>query len=50
MPGSELVNTRVIDGLVEASEIANGALYMLSEKSSYSTVAILDVSGGWVSP
>ncbi len=34
----------------EVSEIANGAMYLLSEKSSYSTGAVLDVCGGWVSP
>ena len=34
----------------EVSEIANGALYLLSEKSSYATGAILDISGGWASP
>lgn len=34
----------------EVAEIANGAMYLLSEKSSYVTGAILDVCGGWVSP
>lgn len=34
----------------EVSEIANGAMFLLSEKSSYATGAILDVCGGWVSP
>ena len=34
----------------EVGEIANAAMYLLSEKSSYSTGAILDVCGGWVSP
>jgi NAD(P)-dependent dehydrogenase (short-subunit alcohol dehydrogenase family) len=34
----------------EVAEIANGAMYLLSDKSSYVTGAILDVCGGWVSP
>ena len=34
----------------EVAEIANGAMFLLSEKSSYATGAILDVCGGWVSP
>lgn len=34
----------------EMAEIANAVIYMLSDKSSYSTGAILDVCGGWVSP
>ena len=34
----------------EVKEIANAAMYLLSDKSSYSTGAILDVCGGWVSP
>ena len=34
----------------EVTEIANGAMFLLSDKSSYATGAILDVSGGWVSP
>lgn len=34
----------------EVEEIANGALYLLSDKASYSTGAILDANGGWVSP
>jgi NAD(P)-dependent dehydrogenase (short-subunit alcohol dehydrogenase family) len=34
----------------EVGEIANGAMFLLSDKSSYSTGAILDVCGGWVSP
>jgi glucose 1-dehydrogenase len=34
----------------EVSEIANGALFLLSDKSSNTTGAILDVNGGWVSP
>lgn len=34
----------------EVAEIANGAMFLLSEKSSYATGAILDFSGGWVSP
>jgi NAD(P)-dependent dehydrogenase (short-subunit alcohol dehydrogenase family) len=34
----------------EVTEIANGAMFLLSDKSSYTTGAILDVSGGWVSP
>jgi len=31
-------------------EIADGIIYLLSERSSYATGAILDMSGGWVSP
>ena len=34
----------------EVAEIANGAMFLLSDKSSYTTGAILDVCGGWVSP
>jgi NAD(P)-dependent dehydrogenase (short-subunit alcohol dehydrogenase family) len=34
----------------EVTEIANAAMFLLSDKSSYSTGAILDVCGGWVSP
>jgi NAD(P)-dependent dehydrogenase (short-subunit alcohol dehydrogenase family) len=34
----------------EAAEIANGAMFLLSDKSSYATGTILDVYGGWVSP
>jgi NAD(P)-dependent dehydrogenase (short-subunit alcohol dehydrogenase family) len=34
----------------EVTEIANGAMFLLSDKSSYATGAILDVCGGWVSP
>lgn len=34
----------------EVGEIANAAMFLLSEQSSYATGAILDVSGGWVSP
>ena len=34
----------------EVSEIAKGVLFLLSENSSYSTGAILDMSGGWVNP
>ena len=34
----------------EVAEIANGAMFLLSDKSSYATGAILDISGGWVSP
>jgi NAD(P)-dependent dehydrogenase (short-subunit alcohol dehydrogenase family) len=34
----------------EVAEIANGAIFLLSDKSSYATGAILDVCGGWVSP
>ena len=34
----------------EVSEIANSAMFLLSDKSSYTTGAILDVGGGWVSP
>ncbi|MCP4764789.1 MAG: SDR family oxidoreductase [Gammaproteobacteria bacterium] len=34
----------------EVGEIANGAMFLLSDKSSYATGAILDLCGGWVSP
>lgn len=34
----------------EVAEVANGAMFLLSDKSSYATGAILDVCGGWVSP
>ena len=34
----------------ETTEIANGAMFLLSNKSSYATGAILDLCGGWVSP
>ena len=34
----------------EVVEIANSAMFLLSEQSSYTTGAILDVCGGWVSP
>ena len=34
----------------QVEEIAQGALFLLSDQSSYSTGAILDMSGGWVSP
>jgi NAD(P)-dependent dehydrogenase (short-subunit alcohol dehydrogenase family) len=34
----------------EVAEIANGAMFLLSGKSSYATGAILDICGGWVSP
>ena len=34
----------------EMSEIAAAVTWMLSDDSSYATGAILDVSGGWVSP
>ena len=34
----------------EVHEIARAAMFLLSEDSSYSTGAILDASGGWVSP
>jgi len=34
----------------ETPEIAEAALYLLSEKASYITGAALDVNGGWVSP
>ena len=34
----------------EVPEIAAAAMFLLSEQSSYATGAILDVSGGWVSP
>ena len=34
----------------EVNEIAEAALFLLSEKASYITGATLDVSGGWVNP
>jgi len=34
----------------QVTEIANGAMFLLSDKSSYATGAILDICGGWVSP
>jgi NAD(P)-dependent dehydrogenase (short-subunit alcohol dehydrogenase family) len=34
----------------EVDEIAKAALWLLSDEASYATGAILDVSGGWVSP
>lgn len=34
----------------EVNEIANAAMFLLFEQSSYATGAILDVCGGWVSP
>ena len=34
----------------EVHEIARAAMFLLSEDSSYSTGAILDACGGWVSP
>ena len=34
----------------EEEDIANAALWLLSEEAKYVTGAILDVSGGWVSP
>lgn len=34
----------------EEADIANATLWLLSEKAKYVTGAILDVSGGWVSP
>jgi NAD(P)-dependent dehydrogenase (short-subunit alcohol dehydrogenase family) len=34
----------------EVSEIANAGLFLLSEKSSYVTGAVIDVCGGWVNP
>ena len=34
----------------EVAEIANAGLFLLSEKSSYVTGAVLDACGGWVSP
>ncbi len=36
--------------MAEVNEIAEAVCYMLSDASSYSTGAILDVSGGWVCP
>ena len=34
----------------EEADISNAALFLLSEQSKYMTGAILDVSGGWVTP
>jgi len=34
----------------EVREIAAAALFLLSDEASYITGAILDASGGWVSP
>jgi NAD(P)-dependent dehydrogenase (short-subunit alcohol dehydrogenase family) len=34
----------------EVSEIANGILWLLSDEASYITGAILDISGGMVTP
>ena len=34
----------------EVTEIANGVMFLLSDKSSYATGAVIDMSGGWVSP
>ena len=34
----------------EVEEMARAVLWLLSEESSYTTGAILDVSGGWVAP
>ena len=34
----------------EVAEVADAAMFRLSEPSSYATGAILDVCGGWVSP
>ena len=34
----------------EVAEVANAGLFLLSDKSSYVTGAVLDVCGGWVSP
>ena len=34
----------------EVRDIANAALWLLSDEASYVTGAILDVSGGWVTP
>ena len=34
----------------EVGEVANAALWLLSDEATYVTGAILDVSGGWVSP
>lgn len=36
--------------MADVNEIAEAVCYMLSDASSYSTGAILDVSGGWVCP
>jgi NAD(P)-dependent dehydrogenase (short-subunit alcohol dehydrogenase family) len=34
----------------EEAEIANGILWLLSNEASYTTGAILDISGGMVAP
>ncbi|MEM7562516.1 MAG: SDR family oxidoreductase [Pseudomonadota bacterium] len=34
----------------EVGEIADAAMFLLSNRSSYATGAILDICGGWVSP
>ena len=34
----------------EVSEVADAAMFLLSQSSSYATGAILDICGGWVSP
>jgi NAD(P)-dependent dehydrogenase (short-subunit alcohol dehydrogenase family) len=34
----------------EAEEIANGIVWLLSDEASYTTGAILDISGGMVAP
>ena len=34
----------------EVSEVADAAMFLLSQRSSYATGAILDICGGWVSP
>jgi len=39
-----------LDRAAEVGEIANAALWLLSDEASYVTGAILDASGGWVSP
>lgn len=36
--------------VAEEAEIANGVLWLLSEEASYTTGAILDISGGMVAP
>ena len=39
-----------LDRAASVDEIANAALWLLSDEASYVTGAILDASGGWVSP
>jgi len=35
---------------LESASRRDGAMFLLSNKSSYATGVILDVCGGWVSP